>query len=247
MKIAICDDETQFIDTTCTLLEQWANKHNISLILYRFTNGDDLIAAHRAQCMDLIFLDVLMPLLNGMETARELRNEQQDVPIIFLTSSREFAVDSYEVKAFHYLLKPIDASRLFSVLDGFLKTFANAKETFTAQTSVGFCKITLDDVDYLEAQNKQVFVYFSNDTTIKIRELFSRCEKIFTIEKGFFKCHRSYIVNLNHVEQFSKTLIYTKNGTTIPISRNNYTAFKEAYFSYMFDGDIADLSRSISK
>lgn len=234
MKIAVCDDEIQFIDTVCILLEQWAKKHGIELAIYQFTNGDDLITAHQNECMDLIFLDVIMPLLNGMDTARELRNNNQMVPIIFLTSSREFAVASYEVKALNYLIKPVEDIKLFSILDEFLKTYENPKETFTARTSIGFCKIIIDDVDYLEAQNKQVIVYLSNGTTIEIRELFSKCEEIFTLEKGFFKCHRSYIVHLSHVEQFTKTQINTNNGSILPISRNSYCAFKEAYFSYMF-------------
>lgn len=234
MKIAVCDDEIQFIDNVCILLEQWAKKHGIELNIYQFTNGDDLIAAHQNKCMDLIFLDVIMPLLNGMDTARELRNNNQMVPIIFLTSSKEFALASYEVKALNYLTKPVEDAKLVNILDEFLKTTQNAKETFTARTSIGFYKITIDDVDYLEAQNKQVIVHLSNGTTIEIRELFSKCEEIFTLEKGFFKCHRSYIVHLSHVEQFTKTQINTNNGSTIPISRNNYCAFKETYFSYMF-------------
>ena len=184
--------------------------------------------------MDLIILDIIMPLLNGMDTAKELRQEHQSVPIIFLTSSREFAVDSYEVKALNYLMKPVDPEKLFAAMDDFTQTLHREKETFTAQTSSGFCRITLDDVDYLEAQNKLVQVCLSNNTTLEIRELFSHCEEIFSLDKGFFKCHRSYIVNLDHVDQFTKTTIHTKNGTQIPISRNNSAAFKEAYFSYMF-------------
>ena len=105
MKIAICDDEVQFINTTVALLEKWASKHHVDVTLYRFSNGDDLIRAHHTHCMDLIILDIIMPLLNGMDTAKELRQEHQSVPIIFLTSSREFAVDSYEVKALNYLMK----------------------------------------------------------------------------------------------------------------------------------------------
>ena len=100
MKIAVCDDEKQFIDEVCLLLESWAKKQDIQLSLFRFTNGDDLIDAHRSECMDLILLDIIMPLLNGMETAKELRGNDAAVPIIFLTSAREFAVD-YEVRAFH--------------------------------------------------------------------------------------------------------------------------------------------------
>lgn len=235
MKIAICDDEKQFVDAICPLLEQWATRNAIKLTLYRFTNGDDLIAAHRSECMDLIILDVIMPLLNGMDTARELRNDNQSVPIIFLTSAREFAVDSYEVKAFHYLIKPVDEEKLFHTLDDFLKTIALPQTLFTAQTDRGFCKIVVNDVDYLEAQNKEVLVHLSNGRTIAIRELFSKCEEVFSLKNGFFRCHRSYIINLNNIEQFTKSEITTNQNSTIPISRNRYVAFKETYFNHMFE------------
>lgn len=235
MKIAICDDVKEFVDALCPLLEQWAERNSINLTLYCFTNGDDLIAAHRNKCMDLIILDVIMPLLNGMDTARELRNENQTVPIIFLTSSREFAVDSYEVKAFHYLIKPVDELKLFRTLDDLLKTISLPQSHFTAQTDRGFCKIVVDDVDYLEAQNKEVVVHLSDGRTIVIRELFTKCEEIFSLENGFFRCHRSYIVNLNHIEQFTKSEITTGMNLVIPISRNRYIAFKETYFNYMFE------------
>lgn len=235
MKIAICDDEMHFIDTLCPLLEQWAEERGIELTLYRFTNGDDLIAAHQSKCMDLIFLDIIMPLLSGIDAAREFRNTNQNVPIVFLTSSREFAVDSYEVKALNYLIKPVDQTKLFLTLDDFLKTFSLSKAFFTAKTADGFCRITIAEVDYLEAQNKQVLVHLSNDRTIAIRELFSKCAEVFSPENGFCCCHRSYIVNLSNVEQFSKTEVTTIYNAAIPISRSNYAAFKETYFNHMFE------------
>ena len=126
-------------------MEKWASKHHVDVTLYRFSNGDDLIRAHHTHCKDLIILDIIMPLLNGMDTAKELRQEHQSVPIIFLTSSREFAVDSYEVKALNYLMKPVDPEKLFAAMDDFTQTLHREKETFTAQTSSGFCRITLDD------------------------------------------------------------------------------------------------------
>lgn len=234
MKIAICDDEKQFIDAICPLLEQWAQLHNIKLTFYRFTDGDDLIATHRNKNMDLIILDVIMPLFSGIDAAKEIRHNDQDVPIIFLSSSKEFAVDSYEVKAFYYLIKPVAREKLFLIMDDFLKTFKFPKNTFTAHTTTGFYKIAIDDVDYLEAQNKQVLVHMADGKIIEIRERISTCENVFLPENGFFRCHRSYIVNLNHVEQFTKTEIYTSQNATIPISRNNYMAFKDAYFNHMF-------------
>ncbi|MDE7248029.1 MAG: LytTR family DNA-binding domain-containing protein [Lachnospiraceae bacterium] len=235
MKIAVCDDEIHFIDTVCSLVEKWAKERKIKLTIYRFMNGDDLIDAQKSECMDLIILDVIMPLLNGMDAARELRNTNQTVPIVFLTSSREFAVDSYEVKAFHYLLKPVNPAKLFLVLDDFLKTFKQPETFFTAKTADGFQRIDIADVDYLEAQNKQVLVHLSDDRTIVIRELFSKCVEFFSPENGFCCCHRSYIVNLSNVEQFSKTEVTTIHHAVIPISRNSYTTFKEIYFNYMFE------------
>ena len=233
MKIAICDDEVAVSEVTKSLLQQWAIHQSISLSVHCYENGDDLILAQKSECFDLIFLDVLMPLLNGIDTAKELRRQNQNVPIIFLTSSKEFAFDSYEVKALQYLLKPVSPNQLWSIMNDFMVLIKNQKEIFVARTSDGFCKIALEDTNYLEAQNKSVLVFPHNG--IEIRELFSRCEEIFTLEQGFFHCHRSYIINLNFVNQFTKNSVTMTNGVTLPISRNRSLAFKEAYFTYMFE------------
>lgn len=240
MKIAVCDDEIFFIDEVCALLEEWGKERRIKLTLYRFTNGDDLIDAIRDECMDLILLDVIMPLLNGIDAARELRNTDQTVPIVFLTSSKEFAVDSYEVKAFNYLIKPVDRTSLFLTLDELLKTYHAADNFFAAKTPEGFCRIVIPDVDYLEAQNKQVLIHLSNGRVLTVRELFSKCAEVFSPENGFCCCHRSYIVNLSNVERFSKTEVSTIYHGNIPISRNSYAAFKETYFNHMFGGGGAE-------
>ena len=138
------------------------------------------------------------------------------------------------MKALNYLMKPVDPEKLFAAMDDFTQTLHREKETFTAQTSSGFCRITLDDVDYLEAQNKLVQVCLSNNTTLEIRELFSHCEEIFSLDKGFFKCHRSYLVYMPNVDRFGTTELRMKSGSSIPIARGYGKAFKEAYFSMMF-------------
>ena len=178
VKIAICDDETEFLDILSESLSSLCRAHQLTLQLYRFTNGDELISAHRAYGMDLILLDMIMPLLSGMDTARELRQHDPHVPIIFL--------------------------------------------------------IYFQDVEYLEAQNKNVLVTLKDGSVISIKEPFHQCETIFTVEKGFYKCHRSYIAALSCVEKFGKTSLFTKSGAQIPISRDNYANFKDVYFSYMF-------------
>ena len=123
MKVAICDDQECFLEDTHRLLDQWGHENNIPMNVAEFSNGDDLIRAQQEQSMDLIILDVIMPLLNGIDTAKEVRVCDAKVPIIFLTSSREYAVDSYDVRAFHYLMKPLKESAFFSVMDRFLQTY----------------------------------------------------------------------------------------------------------------------------
>ena len=128
MKVAVCDDEAIFVDRICALLERWAQKRNLCLSLYRFSDGDALLKTHLSEVMDLIFLDVRMPFIDGMDAARELRAAGSSVPIIFISSAREYAVDSYKVDAFWYLVKPVDETLLYTVLDKFHRTFHEKKE-----------------------------------------------------------------------------------------------------------------------
>lgn len=234
IKIAICDDEDEFLDVLSESLFSWSRIHQLGLQLYRFTNGDELITAHKAYGMDLILLDVVMPLLNGMDTARELRLDDAHVPIIFLTSSPEFALESYEVRSFWYLLKPLDEARLHSVLDNWLESSKLSMAHFLAKTEDGYQAIYFQDVEYLEAQNKTVAVFLKDGSTVSIKEPFRQCETFFTPEKGFYKCHRSYLVAFGCVEKFGKTSLVTKSGACIPISRDNFNGFKDEYFAYMF-------------
>ena len=158
VKIAICDDETEFLDLLSDSLDSWCRAHQLTLQLYRFTNGDELISAHKAYGMDLILLDMIMPLLSGMDTARELRQHDPHVPIIFLTSSPEFALESYEVRTFWYLLKPLDEVRFHAVLDSWYEVHKASMAHFAARTDSGYQAIYFQDVEYLEAQNKNVLV-----------------------------------------------------------------------------------------
>lgn len=169
-----------------------------------------------------------------MDTAKALRQKELMCPLIFLTSSPEFALESYEVRAFWYLLKPVSEERLFSVLDQWLTSMQASLRHFAARTISGYQNIYLRDVEYLEARNKLVAVVFRDGSVLEIKEPFHRCEEFFTPEKGFYKCHRSYLVALNCVETFSKAELRTKSGARIPISRDNGVAFKDAYFAYMF-------------
>ena len=153
IKIAICDDETAFLTELCAMLRSWAASRELVLQLFPFTNGDKLIAACEESPADLVILDIMMPFPGGMDTAKALRQKESHVPLIFLTSSPEFALESYEVRAFWYLLKPVSEERLFSVLDQWLTSMQASLRHFAARTISGYQNIYLRDVEYLVALN----------------------------------------------------------------------------------------------
>lgn len=131
-------------------------------------------------------------------------------------------------------MKPLDEVRFHAVLDSWYEVHKASMAHFAARTDSGYQSIYFQDVEYLEAQNKNVLVTLKDGSVISIKEPFHQCETIFTVEKGFYKCHRSCIAALSCVEKFGKTSLFTKSGAQIPISRDNYANFKDVYFSYMF-------------
>lgn len=136
IKIAICDDETAFLTELSAMLRSWAASRKLVLQLFPFTNGDKMIAACEESPADLVILDIMMPFPGGMDTAKALRQKESHVPLIFLTSSPEFALESYEVRAFWYLLKPVSEERLFSVLEQWLTSMQASLRHFAARTNL---------------------------------------------------------------------------------------------------------------
>lgn len=234
LKIAVCDDNGEFLSKAMELIEKWAEHRDIPVELYSFGNGDDLIAKASSERMDIVFLDIVMPLLNGMDTARELRQSDTSVMIVFLTSSPEFALESYEVKAQGYLLKPVSYEKMKQTLDDCAEAFEKEPKNLVLKTAHGYRKIYYHDIEYVEAQNKKVIFFLRNGDKAEVSEPLYAFEDRLTDSAGFFKCHRSYLVNLLNADRFSNTDIITKSGRTVPIARGLAKAFKEAYFALMF-------------
>lgn len=117
LKIAVCDDDNFFLGQAEHAVKRWAEEQDLTVELQLFDNGDSLLTVSRTEQFDVLLLDIMMPLFNGMELAHVIRETNTAVKIVFLTSSPEFAVESYDVKASGYLLKPLQYEKLCSVLD----------------------------------------------------------------------------------------------------------------------------------
>ena len=240
LRIAVCDDNIDFLQTAAGFIKDWSQQRNIPIELFTCGNGDDLLQTNAASRLDIVFLDIIMPLFNGIEAARELRSKDSAVRIVFLTSSPEFALESYDVKAQGYLLKPASYEKITQALDESALFFAKEPENIIIKTSFGYQKIYLHNIEYAEAQNKKVIFYLDDGKTLQTAEPLYFFENKLNTENGFFKCHRSYLVYMKNVDHFNNTQIITKSAKCVPIARGYGKPFKEAYFALMFkeQGDI---------
>ena len=234
MRIAICDDDLNSQKQTKQLIHTWAERNDVSVSVLNFDNGDSLLDYCETEKIDIIFLDIMMPLLNGMDTAREIRKKDTAVKIIFLTASPEFAVESYDVKASGYLLKPVLDEKFFSLLDDSLHSMVREPEYLLIRTISGYQKIYLHNIECVEAQSRKVIFYLTEGNTTEAFGTFSGYAESMTQDKGFYKCHRSYMVNLLNIDHFNSSEILTRSGVRVPIARGLGKTFKEAYFAYMF-------------
>ena len=203
-------------------------------LIYAYDNADDLLRVHSEAPFDIIFLDIVMPYINGIEAAREIRKGDKEVKLVFLTSSREYAVESYSVKANNYLLKPVDAEALYSCLDELVSELVRNEKFISVRSYETMYRIPLSEIEYLEAQNKHVAIFLRNGSQINsVDPLYSFEDKL-TQKDGFFKCHRSYIVNMYCVDSYTPKELVTNSQSRIPISRNVQKEFSNAYFHLIF-------------
>lgn len=233
LKIAICDDMLEFLQHAKQTVEQWPNRP-AAMLVELFTDGDALIGAHSASPFDIIFLDVLMPLVNGIETAAEIRQQDKSVKIVFLTSSPEYAVDSYRVKANNYLLKPLESQKLFACLDELTEEVRQQAKTVMVKGRHAVHRVELQNIEYVESDNKYVRFALADGNVLTSTNPLYMYEKSLLLEDGFFKCHRSYVVNIHKIKSFTHKEITMQSGWRVPIARNSYKEFEAAYFSAVF-------------
>ena len=240
IRIAICDDSPAFLNQTKFMIDHWDAPASLQITTELFEDGDALLTAHRKKPFDIILLDILMPLLTGIEAARELRERDKTVKIVFLTSSPEFAIESYSVKASNYLLKPLNPDSFFLCLDELISEIQCVSKRITVKGIDATHRIPISDILYVEAQRKHVVFHLTGNRCIESPEPFYSFEELLLLEDGFFKCHRSYIVNIHRIVNYNHTELVLGNGEQIPISRSCHKSFESAYF-HVFFGEVGDI------
>ncbi len=231
MRIAICDD----LNTERKKVIEALNLIMGNFSVNEFDDGYELIKSHMHMPFDLIILDILMPKISGMDTARLLREKGVKTPVVFISSSEEFGVMSYSVLAFDYILKPIDVERLRECMKRLLAQ--KKKKHYISVTYSGTeTKILLSNIQCMESNLRKVIITLSENREIEIVGKLADFEE-YLIKHGFCRCHKSYIVNIEHIDSIENDTFFLTGGRTVKISRTYLQKAKKAYFDYVFTAE----------
>ena len=240
LQIAICDDNVHDLNSLAQFIDQYRVQKHIDCNYTVFANGFDLIAAlEKGRIFDLYCLDIIMPGYTGIEVAREIRTYDKTAAILFLTTSSEYALESYEVKSINYILKPVSKAKLFTIFDEIIDQIKNPKrdEVLIVKSDKGIQRILISNLVYAEVIGRKVLYHLLSGKVIQCTESFSSvCEHLLKY-KCFVKPHRSFLVNMQYIDTSDNIQITLQTLTSVPIAQGKSREVKQQYLNYQLEGE----------
>ena len=231
MRLAIVDDESVYRNQIAELIDSICGRFEVSCFLY--ADGSELIRSfENGFKLDAIFLDIEMKDVDGMTAARKIREYSRDIPIVFLTSHTELAMDGYEVEAFRFLSKPVNETKLRETLADLEKRLKVDEKIVLHKDGEEIIN-SISDLVYVEAANNSVRFCFRRDS-VELRMKFTDAVKMVDeLSPDFIKIHRSYYVSLAHMKKLSATDVLLDNRETLPVARSASAEAKQKLLEFI--------------
>ena len=233
IQIGICDDRAEDIRTLSEALYTYDDTFKI----FDYRDGESLLqdCLEKNILFDILFLDIYMPGLNGIETASKIRASMKDVKIIFVSSSNEHYPEAYDMFAFNYLIKPLNQEKLNRVLEQAFISSSNGKER---RQQIQFSykgtnyHVLFRDILYIESKDKIILFHIEGRPTL---QCYGKLEEILKQlpEESFIRCHQSFAVNIFHVTEMGKNH-FIMGTDVVNISKKYQKVSKDKYFDYLF-------------
>jgi len=240
--IALCDDEQAELEKTEKLLSDYEKKHpGLDFMTRCFENAEELLYLVREEnyMPDMIFMDIYMPDKKrdsyplGMEAAKALRNMNYKGKLVFLTTSKEYALEAFDVEALQYMVKPVSEDKWFLVLNSLLKDIEEERKKYILLRIEGrLVRVSLNDIVYCEAQGKTQWLYLINGTRHLLHMTMTEIYEQLSRYQEFVRLGVAFIVNLGYIKSLNAKEIQMDNGRNIYLPRGTYKDLREQYFSY---------------
>ncbi len=241
MKLAFCDDDIAVLNQIRSLLDQYRVKRNQEIEYTAFQSPLELMAEiEKGVRYDGLFLDVIMPGENGIAVAKEIREYDVNVKIILLTSSTEFAVQSYAVGAYFYQLKPIWEDSFFRLMDSIMEQCKKTRtDSLILKCSEGITRVGLAQLEYCEVIGRVLFLHLTSGRVLESNGSLDDLSGQLAQHDNFFRIHRSYLVNLDCVQSISYRTVTMACLTEIPVPHGKYAELKKRFLEHAFaDGQV---------
>ncbi len=232
IRIAICDDEKYMSDQIQELACAFFGRRNRETAIRRFSCGRELLE-YDGQ-IDILFLDIQMKGMDGMETAKRLRAGKFRGFLIFITVLQEMVFQSFEVQAYDYLVKPIEEARFEKTMERLLASMCSASgSSLLVQKGYESRIIQKEDIVFCEIIDRKIYLNLASGEVV---DYYERIENLETkLDSRFFRCHRSFLINLGHLRGYKNGTAYMDNGREIPVSRLRGKEFSSVILEYMKD------------
>lgn len=230
VRIVVCDDEKQICDRIKAMAADFFHRKNVETMILRFSCGEELLKYDKA--IDILFLDIQMRGMDGMETARRLRQSGFKGFLIFITILKEMVFQSFEVQAYDYLVKPLEKQCFERTMERLFVSMRNASEAnLLVRKGHESCVISLEDIIFCEIIDRKVYLHLASSEVI---DFYDRIENLETkLDDRFFRCHRSFLINLRYLESYKNGSAYLKSGQEVPVSRLRSKEFSSVILRYM--------------
>lgn len=233
LQIAICDDLEEERVILSRMLRNYARRQGLSLQVHFFVSGEELLqSVRRANACQVLFLDIYMPGISGVETARRLRAAGYGASIVFATTSTDHGVDSFEVRASDYLVKPFRQEEVDRALDWCLEHMPEPLRSLSVYAEGETQEFPLASVLYIEVLGHQSHIHTLRQTVV-VRKSLDDLERAVD-SPDFFRCHRSFLVNLNHAERIEISDFLMSDGARIPISSANLPRARDIFTDWIY-------------
>ncbi len=223
-RIAIVEDDRAFAEKLIGYLEQYGKEKNMVFQARYFQDGEDIVEKYKSD-FDLILMDIQMRFLNGLDAARQIREADNEVLIVFITNEAQFAIDGYAVRAFDYLVKPLSYGMFRARMDRITAQMKQKMEDFLLlPLSDGAQRVEIRKILYVESHGHIMEIHTREgitETRLKMGDLEERLA-----ERNFYRCHKGYLVNLEEVDRVEEDTCQI-GDEIIPVSRRRKTEFLE--------------------
>lgn len=244
MRLAICDDQASCLSEITAVATEYTRAHpTLGLSTDTFSHPEDLLAAaERIGGYDLYVLDVVMPNMNGIELGLALREAGYEGKIIYLTSSEEYSLDAFRVKAFDYLVKPVQRDAFFRTMDEAIAQIGAKRDRFfVVKSRERSTRLYFDSILYAELTRRAVCYHLQGGRTVEstsLRTTFPEAVAELLADKRFYLCGAGMVVNLDHVTEIeSDAVVFGEAGRAL-LGEKNCRKLRQVWSTYLFDGEV---------